>query len=210
MKMQSLRQISSFQNSKDTSSNVLPVSFYLREDVVQVARDLLGKVLVSVSGNTLTAGIICETEAYAGAEDRASHAYSNKRTARTEVMFREGGISYVYLCYGIHCLFNVVSGPMDVPHAVLIRNVVPVEGISAIEKRRKIKRDQELTTGPGTLCQALNITLKQNGVSLQGPQLYIEDRGITVRDKKIKSTPRIGVAYAKEDALLPYRFLYEF
>ena len=209
MKMPSLKPISSFQNSKDTSHFILPSSFYVREDVIQVAKNLLGKVLVSNSGNKLTAGIICETEAYAGAVDRASHAYSNRRTARTEVLFQRGGISYVYLCYGIHYLFNVVTGIENVAHAVLIRNIIPIEGIDTIKKRRGKKENEPLTTGPGTLCQALRIRADHNGISLQGPELWIEDRGIVVQNKHIKSTPRIGVAYAGEDALLPYRFLYE-
>jgi DNA-3-methyladenine glycosylase len=208
--MQSLKPISSFQNSKDTSHIILPLSFYLREDVVQVAKDLIGKVIVSNSGNKRTAGIICETEAYAGALDKASHAYSNRRTKRTEVMFHAGGIAYVYLCYGIHYLFNVVCADENIAHAVLIRNIVPIEGITTIKKRRGKRDEKKLTTGPGTLCQALNITKHHNGISLLGPEIWIEDRDIKVPLENITITKRIGVDYAENDALLPYRFLCEF
>ena len=207
-KMPLLKQTSSFQDSKDIKKSVLPISFYEREDVVQIAKDLLGKVLVSNSGGVLTAGIICETEAYAGIGDKASHAYSNRRTKRTEVMYGPAGFSYVYLCYGIHHLFNVVCNKVGVPHAVLVRNVLPIEGLDFISERRGLSKESVLSTGPGTMCQALGINLKHNTISLQGPSLSIEDRGITISNEKIQITPRIGIAYAGEDALLPYRFIY--
>ena len=130
--------------------------FYLRTDVVQISKDLLGKYLFTKIDNKITAGIITETEAYAGITDKASHAYNNRRTARTEIMFAKGGISYVYLCYGIHHLFNVVTNVEDVPHAVLIRAVKPIEGIEAILKRRNSKEiHSRISGGPGTVSQAL-------------------------------------------------------
>src|ERR1017187_7820728 len=119
--------------------------FYLREDVVQIAKELLGKVLFTNIGGKITAGIITETEAYAGITDKASHAYNNRRTPRTETMYAEGGVAYVYLCYGIHHLFNVVTAQKDTPHAVLIRAIKPIEGIPAILKRRnKTKIDKTI------------------------------------------------------------------
>jgi len=161
-----LKQTSSFQGSKDTKHKILPPSFYRRGDVVQIARELLGKVLVSKTGHELTAGIICETEAYAGITDKASHAYSYLRTNRTEIMYHKGGLSYVYLCYGIHHLFNVVCNEIDVPHAVLIRNIKPLEGLETMIKRRGRKSDENLITGPGTVSQALNIKVAHNSQSL--------------------------------------------
>lgn len=188
----------------------LNIDFYQREDVVQIARDLLGKELITNINGTLTSGIITETEAYAGVVDRASHAFGNRRTARTETMYAAGGISYVYLCYGIHHLFNVVTNIADVPHAVLIRNLQPVKGLETIlERRRKKKVDKTLSTGPGTMSEALGIKTLHNGFDLTGDTVWIEDTGINIATEAIKITPRIGVDYAGEDAKLPYRFVVE-
>lgn len=185
----------------------LPRSFYLRDDVVTIARELLGKVLVSDIDGVRTAGVITETEAYAGTIDRASHAFGGRRTARTEVMYGRGGIAYVYLCYGIHHLFNVVTNASDTPHAVLVRAMHPVEGIDVMKERR---RQERLTTGgPGTVSQALGIRTMHTGTDLLGTILRIEDRGITVPAAAIITGPRIGVDYAGEDALLPYRFHFD-
>lgn len=185
---------------------VLPKSFYLREDVVGIARELLGKVLVTNIDGQTTSGIIVETEAYAGVNDKASHAYGDRRTKRTEIMYHEGGVAYVYLCYGIHHLFNVVTNIKDVPHAVLIRAVEPLENIPLmIERRRKSKLDTTLTAGPGAMSQALGIKTIHTGLSLNSSSIYIEDRDLTVKDSNIEERSRVGVAYAKEDALLPYR-----
>ena len=187
---------------------ILPDSFYQRKDVVKIAKELIGKVLVTNFSNELTAGIIVETEAYAGAADKASHAFGNRRTNRTEVMYAHGGIAYVYLCYGIHHLFNVVTNVEHVPHAILIRAVEPLEGIDImLQRRKKEKLLPLLTAGPGAMSQALGIKTKHTGLNLQGPDIYIEDRGIKVAKKDIVEASRVGVAYAQEDALLPYRFL---
>ena len=188
----------------------LPPSFYLRTDVVQVARDLLGKILVTEFDGRRTAGIITETEAYRAPEDRASHAYNNRRTARTEVMFAEGGHAYVYLCYGIHHLFNVVTATKDTAHAVLIRAIEPLEGLEWMQERRLIKNKMSpaLTTGPGALSQALGLSTRWTGQSLLLPDspVWLEDRGILVSEEAIAAGKRIGVDYAGECAEWPWRF----
>ena len=184
--------------------------FYLRDDVVQISRDLLGKELCTNMGGVVASGIITETEAYAGTDDRASHAFSNRRTNRTDVMFAEGGTAYVYLCYGIHHLFNVVCNRKDIPHAVLIRAIRPSTGISAMLTRRNKKlADKTLSAGPGTLSQALGINTSHSGLDLAGEKIWIEDSQIAVEEKAIFAGPRIGVDYAGADADLPYRFLWK-
>jgi DNA-3-methyladenine glycosylase len=182
--------------------------FYLQDDVVALARMLIGKVLFTYIDERLTAGIITETEAYAGVVDKASHAFGGRRTNRTETMYAQGGTGYVYLCYGIHHLFNVVTNVEGVPHAVLIRGVKPLEGIDIIRERRKFpKNDKILAAGPGTVSQALGILTKHDGVDLTGDTIWIDDKGFSLPDNDVKITPRIGVDYAGEDAKLPYRFI---
>ena len=184
----------------------LPESFYTRKDVVKIARELLGKVLVTEFNGIRTSGIIVETEAYAGITDKASHAHGGRRTNRTEIMYMHGGAAYVYLCYGIHHLFNVVTNVTDTPHAILIRAIEPLEGIETmLERRGKEKLTPSLTGGPGAMSQALGITTIHTGVSLQGPQIWI-DEGLKVAAKDVVATTRVGVAYAMDDALRPYRF----
>ncbi|HNR21255.1 MAG TPA: DNA-3-methyladenine glycosylase [Bacteroidia bacterium] len=187
---------------------MLPLSFYLKPGVVKVARDLIGKILVTNFNGQYTSGIISETEAYNGIVDRASHAYNNKRTKRNEIMYANAGTSYVYICYGMHHLFNVVTNEKDIPHAVLIRNIIPLEGADIMEKRRGKKiTDKSFSTGPGTASVALGINKSHNGLSLFEDKIWIEDRGLKIKNNQIKITPRIGVESAGEDALLPYRFL---
>ncbi|MCF8258720.1 MAG: DNA-3-methyladenine glycosylase [Flavobacteriales bacterium] len=186
----------------------LSPEFYLRTDVVQVARELLGKCLFSRVDGQITAGVITETEAYLGITDRASHAFGNRRTIRTETMYMAGGHSYVYLCYGIHSMFNVVTGPAGMPHAVLVRAIRPVTGLDIILHRRKAAViSSQICNGPGKVCLALGLHFrKHNGLSLLGNEIWIEDYGAVVNDCHIISRPRIGVDYAGDDALLPYRF----
>jgi DNA-3-methyladenine glycosylase len=188
---------------------MIPSAFYQQGDVVAIAHELIGKFLFTqIDGQPMTGGIITETEAYAGPHDRASHAYNNRRTKRTEVMFQAGGIAYVYLCYGIHCLLNVVTNVEGIPHAVLIRALHPVEGIDTmLARRRKLKVNPTLTIGPGALCQALGITRVHNGLGFNSSSLWIEDRGLIIPSAEITAGPRIGIDYAGEDALLPWRFL---
>lgn len=185
---------------------LLPLEFYLQKDAVALSEQLLGKVLCTKINGTLTSGIICETEAYAGIEDKASHAYGDRRTARTETMYQEGGISYVYLCYGIHHLFNVVCNLKDIPHAVLIRGILPLQGVRTIlERRGKRILNTQSCIGPGKMSQALGISIELNGVSLTGNKVWIEDLGLTPEPEQIIVSKRIGIDYAEEDANLPYR-----
>jgi len=184
-------------------------SFYQRHDVLLIAKELIGKSLFSYIGKTLTAGIIIETEAYRGPEDRACHAFNHRRTLRTEVMFHDGGIAYVYLCYGMHNMLNIVTATSGIPHAVLIRAITPTHGLETmLQRRNKMKVDRTLTNGPGSVCQAFGITRDHNGLSLQGPTLWIEDTDLKVDPLQIIATPRIGIDYAGPDANLPWRFVY--
>lgn len=191
-----------------SSFNKLPKEFYLRKDVVRIAKELLGKIIVTKFDGIITAARIVETEAYNGAVDKASHAYANRRTNRTEIMFAEGGVAYVYLCYGIHHLFNVVTNIKDTPHAVLIRAAEPLTGTPHMMQRTQKKvLDNTLTRGPGNISKALGIYTTHTGISLQSEQLYIADDGYRLKPSMIGISPRIGVDYAAEDALLPYRFV---
>jgi DNA-3-methyladenine glycosylase len=187
----------------------LPLSFYQRDDVVQIAKELLGKIIVTKFDGLTTSGRIIETEAYNGTVDKASHAYNGRRTARTEIMYQPGGGAYVYLCYGIHHLFNVVTNSKDIPHAVLIRGILPIKGIETILYRlNKTALTHKSTAGPGTASKALGISTKHTGHSLLSNDLFIADDGYIVNPENIIIGPRIGIDYAQEDAMLPYRFRY--
>lgn len=186
----------------------LQPDFYRRADVVQISRDLLGKVLCTRINGKTTHAIVTETEAYAGVMDKASHAYGDRRTKRTEPMYGSGGVAYVYLCYGIHHLFNVVTNIEGVPHAVLIRAGKPLKGIQAMCLRRgKERTDKRLLSGPGSLAKALGITTEVTGTSLSGRQVWFEDIGINVDNATITAGPRVGIDYAADDAHRPYRFM---
>lgn len=179
--------------------------------MVQISKELLGKTLYTHFNGITTAGIITETEAYCGATDKACHAHF-KRTKRNEIMFAEGGVSYVYLCYGIHHLFNVVTNQKGHADAVLIRAIEPTVGIETMLERRNMTKTQtRLTAGPGCLSRALGITKQQYGESLQGDCVWIEDNNPDkpIEDSQIIKTTRIGIDYAEEDALLPWRFYIE-
>lgn len=207
----------------------LTPDFYTRADVVQVARELLGKVIVTHFDGQRTAGLITETEAYRAPDDRACHAFGNRRTTRTEVMFQEGGRAYVYLCYGIHHLFNVVTAPAETAHAVLIRAIEPLEGVELMMRRRNLFKNEagrtgkrtipgvsgagfpvpvNLTTGPGAMSQALGLTTRWTGQSFFAPEtpVWIEYRGMNIPEDEIMAGKRIGVDYAGECAAWPWRF----
>ena len=185
----------------------IPRSFYTREDVLTISKELLGKVLVTNIEGKRTAGVIVETEAYKGAIDRASHAYGNRRTKRTEVMFGQGGLVYVYLCYGMHHLFNVITNKKEVAEAVLVRALEPLEGMEHMLVRRKMKKiAPTLTSGPGSLSQAMGINTGHYGLDLLSDTIWIEENESTSNGFEILESPRVGVDYAGEDAKLPYRF----
>ena len=187
---------------------ILPRDFYTRDDVVTISKDLLGKVLCTKLGGQTTKAIITETEAYAGVGDKGSHAYGGRRTKRTEPIFGEGGAAYVYLCYGIHHLFNVVTNEAEIPHTVLVRAGQPLEGSAIMQKRRKKqKTDKSFLAGPGSIAQALGITTGLTGTSLLGDKIWIEEHDLTEKPAKIEVGPRIGIDYAQEDAARPYRFV---
>lgn len=187
--------------------NKLKPAFYVRENVLEITRELIGKFLVTHIDNTVTSGMIIEAEAYNGVIDKASHAYNGRRTNRNDVMYAQGGAAYVYLCYGIHHLFNVVTNKKDIPHAILIRAIIPTDGVNTILKRRKQNTlTKKTSNGPGTVSSALRIKTAHSGISLSGNLIWIEDRGITFKKKDIITSPRIGIDYAGEDALLPYRY----
>ena len=184
----------------------LPLDFYKRENVLQVANDLIGKLLVTKWNGILTSGRIVEVEAYEGIIDRASHAYGGRRTKRNEIMYGEGGKAYVYLCYGIHHLFNVVTHGRDTPHAILIRAVEPVKGITTmLERTGKGVADNTLTRGPGNVSKALGIHTTHSGYSLLSNELYLADDAFTYPKKQVMRSARIGVDYAGPHALWPYR-----
>ena len=185
----------------------LPYSFYQQDDVTSLAVQLLGKQLFTLVDGKLTGGTIVETEAYNGIIDKASHAYNGRFTPRTATMYEAGGISYVYLCYGIHHLFNVVTDTKDNPHAVLIRGIEPTEGLSTMLARRNMQTiAPRITAGPGALAKALGIDKNLNAKDLLGDEIWIEDNGFHFKPEQIIASPRVGVGYAEDHALLPWRF----
>jgi DNA-3-methyladenine glycosylase len=185
----------------------IPQSFYLGSDVVAISKSLLGKYLFTSIDSLTTGGYIVEVEAYNGVVDKASHAFGNRITPRTQTMYQEGGIAYIYLCYGIHEMLNVVTSIEGQPRAILIRAIEPTIGIDIMLHRRNIAvLKPSITAGPGSVAKALGISRKINGISLQSDALWIEDKGLNFTEEEIAAGPRIGVAYAGQDALLPYRF----
>ncbi len=186
---------------------ILPLSFFTRSDTLTIAQELLGTVLETEIDGALTSGIIVETEAYLGKEDRACHAYKGRRTKRTEIMYAPGGFAYVYLCYGIHHLFNVVTHVEGEPHAILIRAVEPTHGIpTMLERRGKEQLKANVTAGPGSMSQALGIKTHHTGLVIGESNIRIKSGSNSIAREMIIASPRVGVGYAGEDALLPYRF----
>jgi DNA-3-methyladenine glycosylase len=184
----------------------LSQDFYTREDVTLIARDLLGKVLCTNIDGILTTGIIVETEAYSQRE-KACHAFGGKRTTRTEIFYNDGGLSYVYLCYGIHYLFNVITNWHHTADAVLVRALEPLEGAEHMLIRRGMdKMAHRIAAGPGSVCKAMGINKTHNGIDLTDQEIWIEDRNISYKKSQIIASPRVGVDYAGEDAKLPWRY----
>jgi DNA-3-methyladenine glycosylase len=183
-------------------------SFYNRTDVLKISRELLGKILVTRFDGMLTSGRIVETEAYAGTGDRACHAYGGKRTARMEAVYGPPGTIYIYICYGIHYLFNVVTNKKDIPHVILIRALEPLDGKEImLERTGKKKVDYSLARGPGNVSRALGMTTAHTGGNLLSGGIYIADDGFKYKKDQILVTKRIGVEYAGEDAERMYRFI---
>jgi len=187
--------------------NKLPISFYKRKDVVIVARELIGKVVVTNLDGLITSGRIVETEAYVAHIDKASHSFGGRRTAKNEHMYATAGTAYVYICYGMHQMLNVVTNDKDIPDAVLIRAIEPLEGIDIMLKRTgKPKMDFTLTRGPGNVGKALGIFKKHSGSHLLDEEIYLADDGFKTKDNEIGISKRIGVESAFPDSELPYRF----
>jgi DNA-3-methyladenine glycosylase len=199
------------KNMKFSSQNkiLLQKESLIQKSALEAAPYLLGKIIETRNENQQTSGIIIEAEAYCGITDRACHAYGNRRTPRTEAMYMEGGHVYIYLCYGMYDLLNIVVNEKDVPEAVLIRAIYPYVGLDLILKRRKANRwNRNLLNGPGKVTRALNIGREMNASKL-GEYINLYDVGINFNPKDIMTGPRIGVDYAGEDAKLPYRFWVE-
>ena len=183
----------------------LEESFYQRADVTKIAKELLGKTLYTRINRKITSGIIVETEAYSHVE-KGCHAYLNRMTKRNEVMFNAGGYAYVYLCYGIHNLFNVVTGSPGTGNAVLIRALEPIEGIDIMKERMNTSNVRRITSGPGKLTKALGIDRTFNAKHLTGSDVWIDDQGIILKKQQIIASKRIGIDYAGEDANLLWRY----
>jgi DNA-3-methyladenine glycosylase len=185
----------------------LPVTFYNRKDVVSIARELLGKIIVTNFQENFTSGRIVETEAYVALTDKASHSYAGRRTARNEHMYAAPGTAYVYICYGMHQMFNIVTNEKEIPDAVLIRAIEPLQGIDIMLKRTgKLKLDNTLTKGPGNVGKALGISKQYSGLHLLDGEIYLLNDGFVPDKNEVGISGRVGVESAGADALLPYRF----
>ena len=183
----------------------LPLDFYVLDEVVEIARELVGKYVFTQFEGQVTGGKIVETEAYSGRYDKACHAFL-KRTKRTEIMYQTGGIAYIYLCYGIHQMFNIVTNQEGIADAILIRAIEPVIGLEKIIERRGGDKRHALTKGPGSLGQALGFHKSQTGTSLvESHEMWLADDAQAI-PPEIEVDRRVGVDYAQEDALLPWRF----
>lgn len=195
------------ESAEERKQMKLPRSFYEREDTLRIARDLLGKVLV-VPDETgkIVSGRIVETEAYLGGPDKAAHAFQNRRTKRTEILYGSGGYAYIFLIYGIYHQLNIVAGMKEMPHCILVRGIEPVNGLEIMRERRGIKDNTEnLTNGPGKLCIAFSIDKSHYGADLCGDRIWIET-GDSIVESEIASGRRIGIGYAEEFAEKPWRF----
>jgi DNA-3-methyladenine glycosylase len=185
----------------------LPLSFYNRKDVVSIARELLGKIIITRFEGNITSGRIVETEAYVALTDKASHSFGGKRTRRNEHMYASPATAYVYICYGMHQMFNIVTNEKEIPDAVLVRAVEPLKGINImLQRTSKSKADYTLTKGPGNVGKALGISKQHSGLHLLDNEIYLMDDGIIVNENEIGISKRIGIESAGQDALLPYRF----
>ena len=188
--------------------NKLPVEFYRQADVVSIARQLLGKHIYTCINGELTGGIIVETEAYRGPEDRGSHAYNNKKTPRNEMMYKAGGFAYMYICYGIHDMLNIVTGEEGMSHAALIRAIEPVKRLDIMKSRRGlVGNDIRLCQGPGALAKSLGLTKFHNGTDLQGNLLWLTEEVVTYTEDQVVAAPRVGMNFEGPYKIIPWRFL---
>lgn len=183
------------------------LDFYTRKDVVAIAKDLIGKIIVTKFKGITTSGRIVETEAYVAHVDKASHSFGGRRTARNEHMYAKPGTAYVYICYGMHQMFNIVTNEKDIPDAILVRAVEPLTGIDTMLQRTgKQAMDFTLTRGPGNVGKAFGIFKKHSGLNLLGNEIYLADDGFQMKENEMGSSKRIGVEGAFPDSELPYRF----
>lgn len=181
--------------------------FFLQDDVLKICRKLLGKYLFTQRDGQIAGGIITEVEAYKGTNDRGSHAFGGRRTQRNEMMYHNGGVVYMYLCYGMHHMLNFVTNHEGIPDAILVRGIFPTHGEELMLMRTgKPRISYAVTDGPGKVSKALGLTMADNGCAITYPSIWIEDRGIIVPDDHVDTLPRIGIDYAGEDAKLPYRY----
>lgn len=189
-------------------SDALEQKYYQSDDVVGIARDLIGRTIYSRADGLLTAGIIVETEAYRGPEDRGSHAFGGLRTARNEMMYAGGGSIYMYICYGIHDMLNIVTGVEGSSHAILIRAIQPVIGIDIMELRRAspARSANRLGSGPGLVAKVLGLGKKDNGRALDGELIWVGADKIRVDDGDIVAAPRIGLNIPEPFLSIPWRF----
>ena len=185
----------------------LSLTFYQRKDVVEIAKDLIGKIVVTNIDGKITSGRIVETEAYVAHVDKASHAYKGKRTLRNEAMYAAAGTVYVYICYGMHNMLNIVTNDIDVPDAILIRALEPIKGINImLERTGKKMFNNTLTKGPGNVAKAMGISKNISGLMLGNEQIDIYKDDFLLPENEIETSKRIGIDSAGTDALLPYRF----
>lgn len=192
---------------KDINYDIIPQSVYLDNDILQLAEFFLGKIIISNINDQRTVARIVETEAYRAPDDKGSHAFKDKRTERTKTMFQRGGVAYVYLCYGLHNMLNIVSGNENEAHAILIRAVEPVEGKEIMINRRNGISDYRLTNGPGKLCQALGISRSHDSIMLYDHQSALcIAHDMNIPGSQIIRSPRVGIAYAEECAHWPWRY----
>jgi DNA-3-methyladenine glycosylase len=182
---------------------------YAGRSPARAARFLLGKALCVRAPDGYAEGLITETEAYGGAEDAACHAHLNRRTARTEIMFAAGGVAYVYLCYGLHRMFNIITGPAESPEAVLVRAVRITAGHEVVRRRRRGVVEKDWASGPGRVCAALGIGLHHYGADLAGEEIWLEDRGVRVPKVRVATGPRVGIDYAGDWIHVPWRFIWK-
>lgn len=182
-------------------------TFYTREDTLLIAKELLGKYVYTNFDGIITGGMIVETEAYIGPHDAGSHAFNNKRTTKNETMYAEGGVTYMYICYGIHDMLNVVTGPLNSSHAVLIRAIEPSEGIEMMQLRRGNKPLKKLASGPGSLAKALGLKKEHNAHNLSSEEIWIEDKGMIIPYENILSTGRVGLGCKEPYLTIPWRFI---